>query len=64
MSQTRETPAKWAFRGAWPRRSMDGLGQSEGWLVVADPNVAKPWDGKISTEDLTFGAKTVHLVRC
>ena len=43
---------------------MDGLGVSEGWLVVADPDVTKPWDGKISTADMSFGDKTVHLVRC
>ena len=43
---------------------MDGLGVSEGWLVVADADVTKPWDGKISTTDMPFGTKTVHLVRC
>ena len=43
---------------------MDGLGVDEGWLVVADPDVTKPWDGKISTSELTFGTKTVHVVRC
>lgn len=43
---------------------MDGLGVTEGWLVVADADVTKPWDGKISTTDMTFGTKTVHLVRC
>ena len=43
---------------------MDGLGVSEGWLVVADADVTKPWDGKISTADIAFGSKTVHLVRC
>ena len=43
---------------------MDGLGVDEGWLVVADADVTKPWDGKISTTDMSFGDKTVHLVRC
>jgi len=43
---------------------MDGLGVSEGWLVVADADVTKPWDGKVSTTDMAFGPKTVHLVRC
>lgn len=43
---------------------MDGLGQTEGWLVVADPDVTKPWEGKISTTDMTFGTKTIHVVRC
>ncbi len=45
-------------------RYMDGLGVSEGWLVVADTDLTKPWEGKISTEDLAFGDRTVHLVRC
>ena len=45
-------------------RYMDGLGVSEGWLVVADPDVTKPWEGKISSENMAFGDKTVHLVRC
>ena len=45
-------------------RYMDRLGQSEGWLVVADPDLTKPWDGKISTEDIPADGKTIHLVRC
>lgn len=43
---------------------MDGLGVSEGWLVVADTDLAKPWEGKISTDDLSLDGKTIHLVRC
>ena len=43
---------------------MDGLGVDESWLVVADADVTKPWDGKISTSDMVFGTKTVHLVHC
>ena len=43
---------------------MDGLGVSEGWLVVADADVTKPWDGKLSTTDIAFSPKTVLLVRC
>ncbi len=43
---------------------MDGLGVDEGWLVVADADVTKPWGGKISTTDMSFETKTVHLVRC
>ena len=42
---------------------MDGLGVDESWLVVADADVTKPWDGKISTSGITFGTKTIHLVR-
>ena len=45
-------------------RYMDRLGVSEGWLVVADPDLAKPWDGKISTTDIPEDGKTIHLVRC
>ena len=43
---------------------MDGLGVSEGWLVVADTDLSKPWDGKISTKDLSLDGKAIHLVRC
>ena len=45
-------------------RYMDRLGQSEGWLVVADPDLTKPWDGKISSEDIAQDGKTIHLIRC
>ena len=45
-------------------RYMDRLGVSEGWLVVADPDLTKPWDDKISTTDFSEDGKTVHLVRC
>ncbi|MBQ0032839.1 MAG: hypothetical protein KBT68_08570 [bacterium] len=45
-------------------RYMDRLGVSEGWLVVADPDLTKPWDGKISTADVSQDGKTIHLVRC
>ena len=43
---------------------IDRLGQSEGWLVVADPDLTKPWDEKIGTEELTFDGKAIHVVRC
>ena len=45
-------------------RYMDRLGVSEGWLVVADPDLTKSWDGKISTTDIPEDGKTIHLVRC
>ena len=45
-------------------RYMDRLGVSEGWLVVADSDLAKPWDEKISSTDIPQGGKTIHLVRC
>ena len=31
---------------------------------VADSDLSKPWEGKISTADLEQGGKTIHLVRC
>ena len=43
---------------------MDRLGVAEGWLVVADSDLTKPWDGKISTTDILQDGKTIHLVRC
>ena len=45
-------------------RYMDRLGVGEGWLVVADSDLTKPWDDKISFEDLARNGKTIHLVRC
>ena len=43
---------------------MDRLGQSEGWLVVFDPDFTKPWDEKIATQHLDRAGKTIHLIRC
>ena len=43
---------------------MDRLGVSDGWLVVADSDLSKPWDGKISTVDIVREGKTIHLVSC
>jgi len=45
-------------------RYMDTLGVSEGWLVVADSDLTKPWDEKISATDLPRDGKTIHLIRC
>ena len=45
-------------------RYMDRLGVNEGWLVVADSDLSKPWDDKISSEDILQDGKTIHLVRC
>ena len=45
-------------------RYMDRLGVGEGWLVVADSDLTKPWDGKISTADIQQEGKTIHVVRC
>ena len=33
-------------------RYMGHLGVTEGWLVVFDPDLAKPWDDKISSTDI------------
>ena len=43
---------------------MDRLGVDEGWLVVFDPDLSKPWEDKIYTKDLSWNGKTVHLVGC
>ena len=43
---------------------MDRLGVAEGWLVVFDPDLSKPWDGRIYTKDLPWNGKTIHLVGC
>lgn len=43
---------------------MDHLGVPEGWLVVFDPDLTKPWEGKISTTDVPRDGKMIHVVRC
>ena len=43
---------------------MDHLGVDEGWLVVFDPDLTKPWDGKIRREDLERGGRRIHLFCC
>ena len=43
---------------------MDSLGEKEGWLVVFDPDMSKPWDEKISSEDVDHEGKTIHVIRC
>ena len=45
-------------------RYMDHLGVDEGWLVVIDPDLTKPWDGKIRREDLERGGRRIHLYCC
>ena len=45
-------------------RYMDRLGKTEGWLVVADSDLTKPWDEKIGTEEVAFEGKTIHVVKC
>ena len=43
---------------------MDRLGVNEGWLVVFDSDLSKPWEEKIYTKDLPWNGKTVRLVGC
>ena len=43
---------------------IDRLGVSEGWLVVVDSDLSKPWDGKITNEDVAFDGKVIHVVGC
>ena len=45
-------------------RYMDRLGKTEGWLVVADPDLSKPWDGKITSSDIVLDGRTIHLITC
>ena len=46
------------------RGYVDRLGVDEGWLVVFDPDMAKPWDAKISHEDRTVDGKPIHVFYC
>ena len=39
-------------------------GVEEGWLVVFDPDLTKPWDEKISHEDRVVDGKTIHAFFC
>ena len=43
---------------------MDRLGVNEGWLVVFDPDLSQPWEGRIFSKDLSWNGKTIHLVGC
>ena len=43
---------------------MDRLGVPEGWLVVVDADLTKPWEDKISSEDLQLDGKMIHVVGC
>ena len=43
---------------------MDRLGVAEGWLVVFDSDLAKPWEEKIRTEHRDVNGKAVHIVFC
>ena len=43
---------------------MDRLGVGEGWLVVFDPDLSKPWDEKIYSKDVAWQGKTIHIVGC
>ena len=42
---------------------MDRLGVTEGGLVVFDPDLTKPWEGKIANEEIVFDNKQIHLVK-
>ena len=46
------------------RGYVDRLGVEEGWLVVFDPDMAKPWDEKISHEDRVEDGKSIHIFFC
>ena len=46
------------------RRYTDHLGVGEGWLVVFDPDMAKPWNEKIAHEDRTVDGRPIHVFYC
>ena len=46
------------------RKYVDHLGVDEGWLVVFDPDMSKPWDEKIGHEDVTQDGKPIHVFFC
>ncbi len=41
-----------------------GIVNCEQFLVVFDPDMAKPWDEKISHEDRVVDGKTIHVFFC
>ena len=42
----------------------DRLGVEEGWLVVFDPDMSKPWGEKIAHEDRAVDGKPIHVFYC
>ena len=42
----------------------EALGVEEGWLVVFDPDMTKPWDEKIAHEDRLVDGKPIHVFHC
>ena len=42
-------------------RYIDRLGQTEGWLVVFDPDPVKGWDEKLFSEDVVRNGRTIHV---
>ena len=42
----------------------DHLGVPEGWLVVFDPDMTKPWEEKISTAEVVQDGKAIHVIHC
>jgi hypothetical protein len=44
---------------------MNTCGTKEGWLIIFDRDLNKPWDKKLTWETLTLDIeKTVHIVGC
>jgi len=42
---------------------MDRLGVDEGWLVVFDPDLTKPWEDRIGLDEVAWNGRAVHVVR-
>ena len=45
-------------------RYLDGLGLSEGWLVLFDLRRDLSWEEKLTMRDVTHEGKTIHIVGC
>lgn len=43
---------------------MAGAAFQQFWLVVADLDLSKPWDGKITSSDVELDGKTIHVITC
>ena len=43
---------------------MDGLGCTEGWLIVFDRRKRPSWSEKVFWKTETIAGKTIHVVGC
>jgi RecB family endonuclease NucS len=45
-------------------RYLDSLGLNEGWLVLFDLRKELSWEAKLTTRELDFDGKKIHVVGC